>query len=218
MAIVASPFPALYPILDCACVFPVGAPEAQSRWSRLRDLIASLAATGVTLMQYRNKLDPDNLVAQDCLAMRAAAPRMTLILNDRAALVAPADWDGVHLGQDDLSPAEARALLVPRAIVGCSTHNDDQVRRADTQPVDYIAIGPVFPTASKSDTSPVIGLEGVARARSLTRKPLVAIGGITLENAASVYDAGADSLAVISAVFAPSRDAARAAQEFLRIL
>jgi thiamine-phosphate pyrophosphorylase len=218
MPSISAPFPALYPILDCACVFPGGAPDAQARWTHLRELTASLSAAGVTLLQYRNKLDADSLVAQDCLAMRAAAPRMTLILNDRATLVAPAGWAGVHVGQDDLSPAEARALAGSGAIIGCSTHSDDQVRLADTQPVDYIAVGPVFPTASKSDTSPVIGLDGVARARSLTRKPLVAIGGITLENAASVYDAGADSLAVISAIFAPGRDAAQAAREFLRIL
>jgi thiamine-phosphate pyrophosphorylase len=213
-----APFPALYPVLDFACVFPGGASDVQARWSRLGDLVFSLAAAGVTLLQYRNKLDPDSLVAQDCLAMREAAPRMTLILNDRVALVAPAAWSGVHVGQDDPSPVEARALLGPKAIVGLSTHTPDQVGLADSQPVDYIAIGPVFATASKPDTWPVIGLEGVARARALTRKPLVAIGGITLENAASVYDAGADSLAVISAIFAPGRDAARAAQEFLRVL
>jgi thiamine-phosphate pyrophosphorylase len=211
-------FPPFYPILDFACVFPMGAPDARSRWARLRDLVASLAAAGVTLLQYRNKLDPDSLVAQDCLVIREASPRMTLILNDRAPLVGPAGWDGVHVGQDDLSPTEARALLGPKAMVGCSTHTDEQVRHADTQAVDYIAIGPVFATASKRDTSPVIGLEGVARASAFTAKPLVAIGGITLENAASVYDAGADSLAVISAVFACGRDAAQAAQEFLRIL
>jgi thiamine-phosphate pyrophosphorylase len=215
---VPQPFPALYPILDFACIFPGGTPDALTRRSRLGDLAASLAAAGVTLLQYRNKLDSDSLVVEDCRAIRAAAPRMTLILNDRAALVAPAGWNGVHVGQDDLSPAEARVLLGSQAIVGCSTHDDAQAVHADTQPVDYIAIGPVFPTSSKSDTSPVIGLEGVARARALTRKPLVAIGGITLENAAWVYAAGADSLAVISAIFAPGRDAGCAAQEFLRIL
>jgi thiamine-phosphate pyrophosphorylase len=158
------------------------------------------------------------LLAQDCLAIREAAPQIQLILNDRPALVAAAGWDGVHVGQDDRSPAEARALLGSKAIVGLSTHNEEQVRVADRQPVDYIAIGPVFRTISKSDTSPVIGLEGVARARALTEKPLVAIGGITLENAASVYDAGADSLAVISAIFSADRDPSRATEQFLRIL
>lgn len=168
------------------------------------------------------------LVAQDALAIHAALEAaspgselphpMKLILNDRAALVVPSAWDGVHLGQDDLAPAEARTILGPRAIVGVSTHTDEQIRLADCQPVDYIAIGPVFPTISKTDTSPLIGLEGVERARALTSKPLVAIGGITLENAASVYDAGADSLAVISAIFAPGRGAADAVRAFLAIL
>jgi thiamine-phosphate pyrophosphorylase len=218
MSPVFRPFPALYPILDFACVFPTGVPDASYRWSRLGDLMAALGGAGITLLQYRNKADRDSLVAQDCLAIRDVARSMTLILNDRAALVEPTAWDGVHVGQDDLSPTEARALLGPKAIVGTSTHNDDQVRHADTQAADYIAVGPVFPTASKSDTSPIVGLEGVARARALTRKPLVAIGGITLANAASVYDAGADSVAVISALFAPGRDPARVAQEFLRIL
>jgi thiamine-phosphate pyrophosphorylase len=211
-------FPSLYPILDFACVFPHGAPDPRSRRSRLRALAAELGAAGVAILQYRNKLDADVLLAQDCLAIREAAPQMKLILNDRPALVAAAGWDGVHVGQDDLSAADARALLGSRAIVGLSTHTDEQVRLADREPVDYIAVGPVFRTLSKSNTSPIIGLEGVERARALTNKPLVAIGGITLENAASVYDAGADSLAVISAIFSADRDPSRAAEQFLRIL
>ncbi len=147
---------------------------------------------------------------------------MHLILNDRVSLFDPALWDGVHVGQDDLPPHEARriilAKLAPRAILGISTHNDAQVIAADQQPVDYIAIGPVFSTITKSDTAPVIGLDGVRRARALTTKALVAIGGITLANAASVYAAGADSLAVIAAIFAnPNRTPAQAARDFLQI-
>jgi thiamine-phosphate pyrophosphorylase len=211
-------FPPLYPILDFACVFPGGAPDPQSRRSRLRALAAELGAAGVGILQYRNKLDADVLLAQDCVALREAAPHIQLILNDRPGLVAAVGWDGVHVGQDDLSAADARALLGSKAIVGLSTHTDEQVRLADWEPVDYIAVGPVFRTFSKSDTSPIIGLEGVERARALTDKPLVAIGGITLENAASVYDAGADSLAVISAIFSADRDPRRAAEQFLRIL
>lgn len=210
-------FPPLYPILDFACVFPQGAPDVQARWARLRELVAELAEAGVTLLQYRNKHDEDVLVAQDALTMRAAAQKMQLILNDRTGLVGAAGWDGVHVGQEDLSPAEVRAMLGPSALVGVSTHNEEQVRIADQQPVDYIAIGPVFRTLSKTDTSPVIGPAGVERARALTRKPLVAIGGITLETAASVYDAGADSLAVISAIFAASSPGA-AARAFLAII
>ncbi len=216
-ALTTRPFPSLYPILDYACVFPHGAPEPQARWNHLQSLARELTAAGVTLLQYRNKLDDDVLVAQDVLALREAAPEMTLVLNDRPALVAATGCSGVHLGQDDLSPAVARALLGPRALIGLSTHNDEQVRLATLQPIDYIAIGPVFRTLTKSDTSPVIGLEGVERARALTALPLVAIGGITLENAPSVYDAGADSVAVISAIFGPDRSPAHSAKDFLQI-
>ena len=212
-----SGFPRLYPILDFACVFPGGA-EASVRRERLCALVREVSEAGVKLLQYRNKVDPDDRVLEDARAMRAAAPGMKLILNDRVALVAAAGWDGVHVGQDDCAAEEARRVLGPGAVVGLSTHNDNQVRHADTQAVDYIAIGPVYRTASKLDTSPVIGVEGVRRARALTRKPLVAIGGITADNAAAVYEAGADAVAVISAMFGAGRRAADSAKDFLAIL
>lgn len=210
-------FPVLYPVLDARVALAGCAPGCEARWERLRSLARELAQVGVEILQYRNKLDDDVLVAQDALAIREAAPRLRLILNDRPALVAPAGWDGVHLGQTDLSPSSARSLLGRRAIVGLSTHTDVQVLTADRQPVDYIAIGPVFSTLTKSDTSPVIGIEGVMRARALTRKPLVAIGGITAENAPAVYDAGADSVAVISAIFSPGGSPGKSVRDFLAI-
>lgn len=210
-----SGFPRLYPILDFGCVFPGIAPHPEVRRARLQQLVRELSDAGVEALQYRNKLDRDDTVLADARAIREAAPGMKLILNDRVALVQPAGWDGVHLGQDDLDPKEARRTLGPDAIIGFSTHTDDQVRQADHQPVDYIAIGPVCKTVSKQDTSPVIGLEGVARARSLTRRPLIAIGGINLENAGAVYQAGADSVAVIAAIFAPGRSSAHSARDFL---
>lgn len=213
-----SGFPRLYPILDFAWVFPSGAPEGASRRERLRGLVRELAEAGVELLQYRNKLDPDGLVLEDAMAMREAAPGMRLILNDRVALVAAARWDGVHVGQEDLAAAEARQALGPGAVVGLSTHTDEQVRRADQEPVDYIAIGPVYRTESKLDTSPVIGVESVARARALTQKPLVAIGGIHSANAGAVYEAGADAVAVIAAIFGMGRKAADSAKDFLAIL
>lgn len=212
-----SSFPRLYPILDFGCVFPGLPPHPEVRRVRLQQLVRELSDAGVELLQYRNKLDPDDTVLADARAMREAAPQITLILNDRAALVQPAGWDGVHIGQDDLDANEARRTLGPDAIIGLSTHTGDQVRQAGRQPVDYIAVGPVFKTASKQDTSPVIGVEGVARARSLTRKPLVVIGGINLENARAVYQAGADSVAVIAAIFAPGRSSAHSARDFLDI-
>ncbi len=210
-------FPVLYPILDADFVLQSHARNLTDRWAVLRRLVRELAGAGIEILQYRNKRDDDVLVAQDALAMREAAPLLTLILNDRAGLVLPAGWNGVHVGQEDMSPSEARALVGQRCLVGLSTNRDEEVLAAVREPVDYIAIGPVFPTATKTDTNPVIGLEGVARARAMTAKPLIAIGGISLENAPSVYDAGADSVAVISAIFRPGRNPAQSAKDFLRI-
>ena len=210
-------FPVLYPILDAGLALREVSTDLDARWKRLRALVQELAEAGVEILQYRNKTDDDVLVAQDALAMREAAPSMKLILNDRLALVGPSGWDGVHVGQGDASPAEARALLGSRAIVGLSTHIDPQVLAADREPVDYIAVGPVFATSTKLDTSPAIGLEGIVRARALTQKPLVAIGGITRENAPAVYDAGADSVAVIAAIFAAACSPRQSAKDFLAI-
>jgi thiamine-phosphate pyrophosphorylase len=211
-------FPPLYPILDADLVLRGTAAERDKRHDFLRRLVRDLAEAGVQILQYRNKSDVHAVVAADAQAMREAAGSMQLILNDRAPLVAAVAWDGVHIGQDDLSPQQARQLLGPTSIVGLSTHNEEQVITANAQPIDYIAVGPVFATASKSDTSPLIGLEGVRRARALTEKPLIAIGGITLATAASVYEAGADSLAIISAIFAaPNRSPAQSAKDILEI-
>jgi thiamine-phosphate pyrophosphorylase len=210
-------FPRLYPILDFGCVFPAGCVDLRVRRERLCGLAGELAEAGVQLLQYRNKMDGDELVLEDAQAMREAAPGMKLILNDRVQLVRAAGWDGVHVGQDDLAAGMAREVLGPEAIVGLSTHNETQVRRADGEPVDYVAIGPVYRTASKLDTSPVIGVEGVARARALTRTALVAIGGITRENAGAVYRAGAESVAVISAIFSPGRNVANSVKDIVEI-
>jgi len=140
---------------------------------------------------------------------------VTLIMNDRSDLCLAAGFDGVHVGQDDLSPESVRKIIGPDRWLGVSTHNPDQLREADLTSADYLAIGPVFATSSKDKPDPVVGLEGVRRARALTRKPLVAIGGITRANAASVIEAGADSVAVISDLL---REPRKSAEEFLRIL
>ena len=138
-----------------------------------------------------------------------------LIMNDRADLCLAAGFDGLHLGQDDLSPAAARLVIGPDAVVGFSTHSPRQVAEADAMPLDYVAVGPVFATSTKANADPVIGLEGVSTARALTRKPLVAIGGITRANCRSVIEAGADSVAIIADLL---RDPRGAVEEFLRIL
>ena len=142
-------------------------------------------------------------------------PYLRLIMNDRADLCLAAELDGVHVGQEDLSPESVRAIIGPDRWLGVSTHNPEQLREADETSADYLAIGPVFATSSKENPDPVVGLEGVRRARALTRKPLVAIGGITRANAASVIAAGADSVAVISDL---ARAPGKSAEDFFRIL
>ena len=168
----------------------------------LRLFAEELRDGGVRLLQYRDKVSGPHEVLREATEIAAIfeGTEATLILNDRADLAALARWSGVHVGHLDLPPEAVKRVLGEGRIVGVSTHNDAQVREAEASCADYVAVGPVFATASKSDTEPVIGLEGLRRMRSLTTKPLVAIGGITHQNAASVMEAGADAVAVIGAL------------------
>ena len=137
----------------------------------------------------------------EALAGEARSAGAAFIVNDRADIARLAGADGVHVGQTDLRPADARLVVGESAMVGVSTHNDEQARLTLAEPVDYVAIGPVFSTSSKDRPDPVVGLDGVRSAREIVAasgRPLVAIGGITLERAKSVIDAGANSIAVIS--------------------
>ncbi len=199
--------PRLYPILDTSC-FP-----------NTRDLFAAaeeLSIAGCTLLQYRNKSGHARLMLEDARELTARlGATVKLIMNDRADLCLAAGFDGLHVGQDDLSAESARRIIGADLWLGISTHNPDQLAEADKTSADYLAIGPVFATGSKANPDPVVGLEGVRRARELTRKPLVAIGGITRANARSVIEAGADSVAVISDLL---RDPRESAEEFFRIL
>jgi thiamine-phosphate pyrophosphorylase len=175
-----------------------------------------LRAAGCTLLQYRNKSGNARVMLEQARELKKhLGSSVRLILNDRADLCLAAGFDGVHVGQDDLSPEAVRAIIGPDRWLGVSTHNPEQLREADLTSADYLAIGPVFATSSKEKPDPVVGLDGVRRARSLTRKPLVAIGGITRANAASVIEAGADSVAVISDLL---REPRKSAEEFFRIL
>src|ERR1700728_4941910 len=180
-----------------------------------------LIAGGCTLLQYRNKAGNARVMLEQARELRrrsragAPAPHLRLIMNDRADLCLAAEFDGVHVGQNDLSPESVRRIIGPDSWLGVSTHNPEQMEEADQTSADYLAIGPVFSTSSKDRPDPVVGLEGVRRARALTRKPLVAIGGITCANAASVIEAGADSVAVISDLL---REPRKSAEEFFRIL
>src|SRR4051794_2290210 len=185
------------------------------------ELVASaeaLTAAGCILLQYRNKSGNVRVLLEQARELKKRVgflPSVRFIMNDRADLCLAAEFDGVHVGQDDLSPEAVRAIIGPDRWLGVSTHNPEQLREADLTSAHYVAIGPVFATSSKEKPDPVVGLEGVRRARSLTRKPLVAIGGITRANAASVIEAGADSVAVISDLAIEPR---KSAEEFFRIL
>ena len=178
-----------------------------------------LVSAGVKTIQYRDKKgSPRELFdISRQLAERARECHATFIVNDRADVTLVVGADGVHLGQDDLPLEMARRLLPSGAIIGSSTHSITQVEAADRSSADYIAFGPVFPTESKERPDPTVGLEGVRAARVVTSKPLVAIGGITVENARAVIEAGADAVAVISDMLKHPDVAARA-REFLRIL
>ena len=206
-------FPLLYPILDAGFL----PQDLALRSEMLVRLVGGLAEAGVGILQYRNKQGDVAEILRDAAAIQSSAPpHLRLILNDYSHLVAPTGFHGLHLGQTDMPPRRARDLLGPEAIIGLSTHNEAQLRVAVGEPVDYIAIGPVFATNSKANPDPVIGLDGVRLARRLANVPVIAIGGITLSSAPMVWGAGADSLAVISAIFGAGVDAAKAATAFLR--
>jgi thiamine-phosphate pyrophosphorylase len=205
-------FPKLYPIFDVEVL--------DIRKFNIAEVAHELRDAGVTLLQYRDKVGGPQAVLRAAAEIAAMfdGSGATLIMNDRADLALLAGWNGVHVGQGDLSPQDARRVLGPGRIVGVSTHSDAQVMAADATDADYIAVGPVFATSTKLNAEPVVGLEGVRRARALTRKPIVAIGGITRENARSVIDAGADSVAVIGGLFRPGESVAKVAGDFLELL
>jgi thiamine-phosphate pyrophosphorylase len=182
----------------------------------LCDFAEELAGGGVTLLQYRNKMGNAREMLEQARELKRHVPNsVKLIMNDRVDLCLAAGFDGVHVGQDDLSPESARRVIGDALALGVSTHNSEQVKIADESSADYLAIGPVFATSAKANPDPVVGLDGVRSARALTRKPLVAIGGITRKNCRSVIEAGADSVAVISDLLLGPR---KSAEEFFRLL
>lgn len=244
-------FAPLYPIIDFSCF--AAKPDPIMAIARYAE---ELISAGATLIQLRDKSQPEQprrFLSCARELRRVTLDRATLIINDRVDICLAAEADGVHLGQDDLSPAAARRIFdsmpgtptpwVPhpfasnppqsseilservgeqtavvaqkKLLIGFSTHNLAQVIKADALPVDYIAIGPVFATGSKANPDPVVGLDGVRQARQATRKPLVAIGGITRQNCPQVKAAGADAVAVISDLL---ESPAKAVADFLRVL
>jgi len=193
--------PRLYVILDAALLT---IPETECA--------RQLVDAGVRLLQYRNKTaSPRDLLESSKRLSAELLPRkVTFIVNDRADVAALAGASGVHVGQEDLGVEEARAIVGPSKLVGVSTHNRAQFEQAAATSADYIAVGPVFSTSTKSNPDPVVGTEFIRQVRPLTDKPIVAIGGITLERASEVVRAGADSVAVISDILGAREPGARA--------
>jgi len=195
--------PRLYVILDAALIT-----------SSERDCALSLAQAGVRLLQYRNKSAPGRQYLECSRELaEVLSPRgVSFFVNDRPDVAFLAGATGVHVGQDDLDVERARRVVGRDSLVGVSTHSLEQFERAAASSADYIAVGPVFTTLSKANPDPVVGLDFIRKARRLTDKPVVAIGGITLERAASVIEAGADSVAVISGILSAPDPAQRARQ------
>jgi thiamine-phosphate pyrophosphorylase len=201
-------FPALYAILD--------ATPAQSTNSLL-SLAQKLAHAGVQLIQLRAKHTPPRQFQEIAAALIAAAPKnVRIVLNDRPDIANITHAAGVHVGQEDLPVEAARKLCPTPQWVGISTHNLEQLRAANETSADYIVVGPIYPTTTKVNPDRVVGLDLIRAARKLTRKPLVAIGGITINSAPEVFQAGADSVAIISDLI-NALDPAQRAREYLSV-
>lgn len=200
--------PKLYPVTDARLS---GLSHAEQ--------VRRLAAGGADFIQLREKhADPRDFLREAAEAAAVArALGVLLVVNDRADIALACGARGLHLGQDDLDPAAARRVVGDDLLVGYSTHSVEQAIEAARLPVDYVAIGPVYGTRTKENPDPVVGLEGVARVRAAVdaRLPLVAIGGINAENAPSVLAAGADSVAVVSALLASPGEIEQRTREFL---
>ena len=195
--------PRLYVILDAALLT---VPETECA--------QELAAAGVRLLQYRNKQASARALFESStkLVSLLSSQEVSLVVNDRADIAALAGANGVHVGQEDLGVEGARRVLGAEKLVGVSTHNLEQFQRAAASSADYIAVGPVFATDTKANPDPVVGTEFVRRVRPLTDKPIVAIGGITLERAPEIIGAGADAVAVISDILCAPEPGRRARQ------
>jgi thiamine-phosphate pyrophosphorylase len=187
-----SPFSRLYPILDASLETLETLPVS----------IRALGRAGCRLVQLRAKDLPDDDLYRWAVLAREVSREvgMKLLVNDRADVALLAGADGVHLGQDDLSPASAREILGERAIIGLSTHGVEEAQLGAQAPVDYLAIGPIFETSTKTGGRIPLGVEGARAVRAVVAKPLVAIGGITAERAPALFEAGIDGVAVISAL------------------
>lgn len=202
--------PRFYPILDTGVLEKLGlTPERAA---------AAVLEGGARIIQFRHKgfFGRDIFEQASAVARLCRAAGALFVVNDRVDLAAMLDA-AAHIGQEDLPPREARSILGPGRVLGLSTHNRAQIEASNGEPVDYVAIGPVFATSTKERPDPVVGLGPLAAWRNLTSRPLVAIGGITRENAAAVLAAGADSVAVISDALCEEKQLRRRIEEWIRI-
>jgi thiamine-phosphate pyrophosphorylase len=200
------PLSDLYLILD-----PSVSPEKP-----LIEALTQAARAGVKVFQYRNKTAAMKEAYAEALPLRKLAAELDVlfIVNDRCDLALAVDADGVHLGQGDLPLDLARKVVGPDKLIGISTHNPDQVSAASEGKPDYLGFGPIFKPGSKQDHDPVVGIEGLRAIRALTSLPIFAIGGITVENVRDVMKAGANGVAVISAIL-KAPDITQAVRDFL---
>ena len=203
--------PRFYPILDTGV--------ALRRGVEPMDAARQILDAGARILQFRHKgfLAREAFAWLEQIAKLARAADATLVVNDRADL-ANLFGAALHLGQDDLLPSIARRVVGPETMVGYSTHNEAQLRAACDEPADYLALGPIFGTATKEHPDPTVGLNELRRLRPLSNRPLVAIGGITRANAQQVIDAGADSVAVIGDLFPEDGNIRARTQDWLRLL
>jgi len=197
--------PRIYPILDTEML--------ESRGAGVEVAAAAFLDGGAGILQFRHKghWSREVYAMAEGVALLCREAGALFIINDRAdfAMLLGA---GLHVGQDDLTPRDARRLVGPEAVIGYSSHNAAQLCVAGGEPVDYVALGPIFGTASKRNPDPVVGVDELRRCRPLVEKPLVAIGGITMGNATAVLRAGADSLAILSGLL-PESVSARSLRE-----
>ena len=203
--------PRYYPILDVATVRRLGFEPVE--------VAQQMFEGGTRILQYRDKAQLTRASLDVAMRIAGMAKKfgVTFVMNDRADLAKMLNA-ALHLGQDDLPPAAARGIVGANIAIGVSTHNEAQLRAANQEPVEYLALGPIFGTASKENPDPIVGVERLAQLRQLTQKPLVAIGGITRANAQRVIDAGADSVAVIGDALPVDGSFRARTEEWIRLL
>jgi thiamine-phosphate pyrophosphorylase len=202
--------PSFYPILDAEAAVHHGFDPVKAA--------EQILGAGAQILQFRHKgfFSREVYMWMERIAALCGETGVPFVVNDRADL-ARLLGAALHLGQDDLPPAAARRVTGPEALIGFSTHNERQLRASQTEPVDYLALGPIFGTGSKHNPDPVVGLEELRRLRPLTGRPLVAIGGITRDNAREVLAAGANSLAVIGDLFPAGGNLRSRVEQWLRV-